>query len=434
MSCEPLIAQFVAVRLFVAGDYICPETGSASDYPAIDGAELGYAGEGHPRGDRSDRSRRRVRGRAISLLGVIPRSRHPPWRRSDRRRDLGGSLSTSGLPVQRLRVRRVGNLEPAGKKVETKGLLVQEGTEGAQQLKAEASTPIPDALRREFEALGLSPYETAVLLALLRLGSGTSLQLARLSEVPRTSTYQVLEELTAKRLAVRVPGPGAAVWASPGRDEVLARLDASEMEKLRLHRERAARVRDMLAATLPEAPTAALPYVHVIQSPSQTREIYDSMLADARSEFLVFNRPPYSAEANPIRLRPREIAARDEINPVVLGALSRGVAIRALYQRAQWDDPAAEPFREAMEAYHRSGVKGRLVDDLPIKLAVADRKIALITMTHPTLPEIGFPTTLLIEHPGAASVQADAFDRRWATARPCPRPGQPKPGAPTGSN
>lgn len=287
-------------------------------------------------------------------------------------------------------------------------------------------SPLPDALRQEFEALGLSPYETALLLALLRLGSGTSLQLARVSNVPRTSTYQVLEELTIKRLAVRVPGPGAAVWASPGRDEVLARLDAAEQEKLRLHRERAARVRDLLDQSLPDAPVTTMPYVQVIQSTIQAREIYDSMLAEAQSEFVVFNRPPYSASANPVRLHPKEIAARDEVNPAVLDALARGVVIRALYQRAQWGDPQSEPFREAMAAYHRAGVKGRLVDDLPIKLAVADRKVALITMMHPTLSEIGFPTTLLIEHAGAASVEADAFDRRWASGTPCPRPGRAK--------
>ena len=47
------------------------------------------------------------------------------------------------------------------------------------------------------------------------------------------------------------------------------------------------------------------------------------------------------------------------------------------------------------------------------------RQVALLTMTDPILPEIGFPTTLLIEHPGAAALEADAFERRWATGKPC---------------
>ncbi len=59
------------------------------------------------------------------------------------------------------------------------------------------AAPLPEALRQEFAELGLSPYERAVLLALLRLGSATTLQLAKVADVPRTSTYQVLEDLRA---------------------------------------------------------------------------------------------------------------------------------------------------------------------------------------------------------------------------------------------
>src|SRR5947208_1665574 len=51
-----------------------------------------------------------------------------------------------------------------------------------------------EALRREFEELGLSTYEARILLAILRLGSGSPGQLARFADVPRTSAYQILEE------------------------------------------------------------------------------------------------------------------------------------------------------------------------------------------------------------------------------------------------
>jgi hypothetical protein len=62
------------------------------------------------------------------------------------------------------------------------------------------------------------------------------------------------------------------------------------------------------------------------------------------------------------------------------------------------------------------------VDELPLKLAVVDRKVALLAMADPVLPEIGFPTTLLVEHPGYASLQADAFEQRWSTGTPVEPP------------
>lgn len=275
---------------------------------------------------------------------------------------------------------------------------------GAEQ-QALSTGPIPETLLHEFEQLDLSPYEARLLLALLRLGSANSAQLARHSGVPRTSTYQVLEELNRKGLAQRLSVDGPAVWASPGREEVFDRLDAAEEERLRQHRIRTAQLREMLARTFPETPEAAVPYVHVIQGAAQVSSIYDRLVTEATGELLVFNRPPYSL-------------APDQVNQAVVTAVRRGVASRVLYQAPQWSDPNAEAFRTAMGAYHAAGVEGRMVAELPVKLAVADRRVALLAMTDPVLPEIGFPTTLLVEHPGFAILQAAAFDALWAQGSP----------------
>ena len=133
--------------------------------------------------------------------------------------------------------------------------------------------------------------------------------------------------------------------------------------------------------------------------------MYDRIVARAEDELLVFNRPPYSQGA-------------DQVNPVVLEMLARGVRARALYAEEQWEAPGAKPFRQAMAVYHEAGVMGALTDELPIKLAVVDRKVALLAMTDPVLPDIGFPTTLLVEHPGFAGIQAEGFERLWEHAQP----------------
>lgn len=262
-----------------------------------------------------------------------------------------------------------------------------------------------DSLMAELEELDLSPYESRVLTALLRLGSATSAELARNSKVPRTSIYSVVEALSAKGLCQRLPVSGSARWSTPGRDEVLDRLYAFEEERLRHQRERVERVREILAESFPEAPSSAGAYVHVMHGAAQVNVIYNRMLAEIESELLFFNRPPYSSEPG-------------HVNPLVLAALERGIEARVLYQAEQWNAPECKQFREGMRVYHDAGVQGALVDDLPMKLAVADRRVALVSMTDPTALDIGFPTTLLVEHPGYASVQALAFDRLWETAHP----------------
>jgi sugar-specific transcriptional regulator TrmB len=114
--------------------------------------------------------------------------------------------------------------------------------------------PMPDSLRRELQELGLRPYEARVLLALLRAGSANSAQLAELSGVPRTSTYQVMEALTEQGLAERVPTHGPAVWTCQGWEAVVDVLDAAEEERLRQHHARTSRLRTALAEALPGKP------------------------------------------------------------------------------------------------------------------------------------------------------------------------------------
>lgn len=265
---------------------------------------------------------------------------------------------------------------------------------------------VPEALRRTFEDLGLSPYEARVLLALLRSGSSTSAQLARLAEVPRTSAYAVLESLSDRGLVHRLPGDGPTNWGTPGADEVLERLEtakeAAQQDQLRQYRTRVEEARKLLADTILEQPSAALPYVHFVQGAPQVKKAYEKLIAEAEREVLMFNRPPYTWDPG-------------TVNPAVLELLVRGVQTRVLYQAAQWADPSAEVFRSSHAAYHRAGVQARLAETLPIKMAVADRRVALIGMRGPleAVDERTFPTNLLIEDPGMAEVLAASFEFLW---------------------
>lgn len=279
-----------------------------------------------------------------------------------------------------------------------------------------------DQIRSAFEAFGLNGHQARVLLALLRLGSASPAQLARLAEVHRTSAYPVLQELRARGLAQQVPGQ-SAVWTSPGADEVLNLLRTAHEERLREVKSRIEATRELLAQVVPDTQAPTVPYVQIISTAAHARTLYDRLLAEAEHEVLVLNRPPYSAavERNKADRSFVESSGRDEVNPVVLDALARGVSIRVLYEASSWKDPEAESFRASMAAYHRAGVQGRLVDELPMKLVMADRRATLFALADPVMREVGFPMNLLVEHEGYAALQADAFEHRWASARPCPK-------------
>lgn len=286
---------------------------------------------------------------------------------------------------------------------------------------ASVSDLVLNRVRNDFEDLGLNGYQARVLVALLRVGSAPPPYLAQLANVHRTSAYPVLEELRSKGLAFQLPGK-TAVWSTPGHDEVLARLLEAQEERVRALQEKQAETAAALARIVPDESSgqSSVPHIQVVSSAAQARSIYERLLAEAEDEFLVLNRPPYSVAADRTKRQrtATDATSRDEVNQGVLDALDRGVSFRVLYQAAQWDDPDAESFRSAMGVYHDAGVDGRVVDELPMKLVIADRQNSLLALADPVLPEVGFPTNLFIEHPGYAGYQAAAFDALWADARP----------------
>jgi sugar-specific transcriptional regulator TrmB len=266
---------------------------------------------------------------------------------------------------------------------------------------------LPVTLLRDFEELGLNGSEARVLLALLRLGSGSSTQVARLSQMPRTAVYPVLEELSIQGLVVRVAGETPAVWATPGRDKVLDRLREVHEENFRVLQDKVEQARLALAQVLPETPSVALPFVHVIHGASEARRVHERLLAEAESEVLVCSRRPYPWSSR-------------ELRQIVASVTDRRLSVRLLYEAATMESPGALAFRLASEACGELAVQARVVDDLPIRLAIVDRAKVLLGMSGPDDPGGGSPTTLFVEHPGFAHLQAAGFESLWAGARPCP--------------
>lgn len=261
-----------------------------------------------------------------------------------------------------------------------------------------------ESLQDDFEAFGLGGYEARVLLALLQLGSATASQVSELSGVGRTSVYPVLRSLTLKGLAEQLPGK-SGIWASSGRAQVMDRLYESQERRLQELHERRRHAEARLEELGREGSPPPLPYVHIVRGIDETNKAFNRILSEATSEVVMFVRPPYTyVPGTP--------------NPVVLDMMARGVGSRVLYQQGDLADPAAEGARREIDAYHAAGVQGRVVDELAVKLVVADRSVVLVAMMDPVLPEVGFPTNLLIEHPGYADLQADAFDKRWEAGKP----------------
>jgi len=292
-----------------------------------------------------------------------------------------------------------------GKSARTKRLAASDDDTASQQLGAPVTATAAEGLYGAFESLGLTPYQARVLVALLQSQSSTCLSLARLAGIPRTSIYQVLDELDSRGLACRLPGEGPAVWASVGRSDVLARLIALEEERVTQLKVRSRRVAEMLEQVMPTDRAVVLPYVHVIYDSSRVHSLLEKLLAEVDGELLVFDRVPNCWKP-----------AKDPSAPLVGAA--RRVAIRLVSKAIPPESSDYSAWQCEMTAYVAAGIDARVTTDVPIPLVVFDRQKTLLCLDNPSLVDGGAPTTMLVDHPAYASVQANAFEYFWALAKP----------------
>ena len=133
---------------------------------------------------------------------------------------------------------------------------------------------------------------------------------------------------------------------------------------------------------------------------------YSRLQHRARDEFLAFDRPPYVVATN---------------ESVERGALNRGVHWRAIYTVASFTVDGS------LQGVHRLGADGeeaRVTHDLPVKLAVADRQVALVSV-GPLDDASAEPEALLTESPALIAALCDLFESRWRTAVPVPALAEP---------
>ncbi len=120
----------------------------------------------------------------------------------------------------------------------------------------------------------------------------------------------------------------------------------------------------------------------------------------------MFSKPPY-ASANQKQ--------KDEQDDGQFNALRRGVKIRSIYEIPS-SEPERVPFIEAIPKSVSQGEEARVIEELPIKLAVVDDKIALYVMEDPVLARLSV-TTIVAENSALAKSFKVLFETYWAQAR-----------------
>jgi sugar-specific transcriptional regulator TrmB len=250
------------------------------------------------------------------------------------------------------------------------------------------------ATERPLESLGISAAEQSTYVALLDHPEATLAELASALAWPARKVQRLLDALQNMGLVTLAAGePRRFVPASPDiaieailmRREGELRRARAEMQRLQQRAtERAGKSRQM---------------IELITTHEAGLHVFDQIQRAARHELIFLQRPPIL------------IAGPDQPSATQVDALTRGVRYRSIADQALLAIPGVVArLRADLEA----GEDVRVVSELPFKMVMADRNVALIPLDL----DIPNSPSLLVRSSALLDALYSMFELLWERATP----------------
>ncbi len=259
---------------------------------------------------------------------------------------------------------------------------------------------------RQLLSLGLTEYESKAYLAMLRKQSSSASELSKLSGVPRTRIYDILDRLARSGLCVELLGREKKYQAV---------APEIAMQRLLEHQKAEFVIKERIASAVSNALKSEfekgisnndpLDYIELLRDPKQVSRRVMELVTGAQQEILVFVKPPFS---NPKRELEKQ-------NDESIEASKRQIEIRALYEIPESPEEKEWMLGQILRSA-REGEKARIIDKLPLKMVIVDELKVIFAMEdyHKTTSR---QTSLVIEHHALASSLTILFETLWERGR-----------------
>ncbi|MEU3526746.1 hypothetical protein AB0E62_23240 [Streptomyces sp. NPDC038707] len=247
----------------------------------------------------------------------------------------------------------------------------------------------PDSARgRVYRFLVAHPHTSVP-----RLAAGTGLS--------ETAVRAALEELAAEDIAVTADsGKARSRWeAVPPTQVVEALLRRDDVVRTALRRTGTEMERLYRSARRDAGHYEAL---EVVEDPARVLAVSRQLQQSVRHQLRVIDVPPYSGTTD--HYLAQEALQRER--------MAAGVVYRAIYHGSAFDDPIAWP---NMARMIEAGEQARTLDDPPMKLAIRDSDLAVVTLAADDRPGL---VSLLVRPSGLFQALSHTFESLWKLAVP----------------
>jgi len=261
----------------------------------------------------------------------------------------------------------------------------------------ESSRAQNEALAGGLRDLGLTEYETRVFLAILRHPMRRVPEIAKLAEVPQPKVYATVKRLIGRGLCESHLGSVNTYSVVPPESGFAPLLDELK------HREASARDAVKLLEqehTISSDPLAAPGgRVKLFQGQQSTRRNFHHLLSNVQRDVALIAELP--------------LVIKDD-DDLLLEAIERGARVRILVGITDDFDFHAEPLLARQLAM---GCESRRLDQVPMRLAIFDQRIALMPI-HDTHDGSEVFMMLEVRNEGLAKGMVNVFELLWKMATP----------------
>ena len=276
---------------------------------------------------------------------------------------------------------------------------------------------------KRFKDMGFSSYETKSYLSLLEKDTLTVSEVSKIAGIPRTNAYEALAKLLSRGMCAAKPGQTKKYTATDPKllkEKFLAEVQTACQTELETLKEKEGEVlqrrqatEDEISAVLEELTpqyensrleTNPLDYIEIIKDPYQIHKRFLQLVAGAKEEILVFTKAPYSVPREKLE---EQIDQESDV-------LKRGIRCRSIYEIPR----EGEQKRWLLETINRAvtaGEEARVLDELPMKMAIFDSRIVIYVLEDPVSKQPSV-TTQVVEHRTLAKSLKMLFESLWEQA------------------
>ncbi|MFB6961967.1 helix-turn-helix domain-containing protein [Streptomyces sp. NPDC056309] len=264
-----------------------------------------------------------------------------------------------------------------------------------------------------FETASLNSVEVRAYRSLVRVPEATPSQLARRLGLSGREAARLLDTLEAKGLVSRAEGSAHRFRASPP-DLALGPLLLSRQQELQAAQSVMAELTEEYHSEARRRGSGEA--VETVTGAQAMARTFDQLQRGARDEILALCKPP-------------NMAVPSRGNDTQLEVLASGVTYRAVYEPSALEMPP-EVYR--IREFVESGEQARVAAEVPVKMVVADRQLAMLVSPFARAVDAGDPTGGLTDAPAGDATggpTADPGDRGDPPAQPPPAQPPPAPAA-----